>query len=116
MRFILVSLLITWSFLASAQLKPNFEIPVSREDWSPADQPRISHQLYRVKLFKCQDEDYGILYKSYWGWSQGSQFIGVCKWENRFSIDTCEADSEPGTVECYKIVVEQFKINQNIKN
>lgn len=112
MKYLLAIFISIWFFTAFAKMDSNFEIPVSQDDYVPVDQPIRSHHQYRVKLYKCLDGEYGILYRSYWGWSRGSKFAGFCKWENRVSIESCQADEDPATSECYKKYLKEFQ-NQN---
>jgi len=107
MNYSIIGIVLAWSFSALAQQSPNYEIPVSERDYKP-EQSWVDHSEFRVKLVKCQGKDYGVLYQSYWGWSSGSKFAGVCEWKNRTSIEKCGEDAGADTINCYNKAIDRF--------
>ncbi len=87
-----------------------YEIPVNDRDHRPSDQTQYDHTEYRVKYITCNEQPFGILYKSIWGYSFGSKLIGVCEWRLRNSIDACKESDNTEVRKCFNAVVDRFNL------
>ncbi len=98
---------------AWAEIKPDYDVPVSEDDVRPDDQPKIDHEELRLKKFKCSDgEEYGLLYKKTWGYSLTTRALGMCSWDNSDSLEECDADMSDESRKCYDEALVKYKLKE----
>jgi hypothetical protein len=109
--FFTFTFLLSISSVAVAQSKPSYDIPISEKDFRPEAQPQFDHSEYRVKKITCDGREYGVLYKSYWGWSHGSTFEGICSWSSRLAIEKCQAEKSRELLICHNKTIQFYKLD-----